>query len=822
MHILHVISGIDPRSGGTVAAAKGMALSQHAAGDQVTMVSSFAQGDSSSVAEELHRGGVQTHLLGPTMGKIGWIPGVAKKLRPLIAQADIVHIHAIWEDILHQTARLCQQLEKPYLISPHGMLDPWSMGQSRWLKKTMLQLRIQNNLQRAAALAFTAPQERDLTSYLKLSPRKIVEPLGVDLKEFEELPPRGSFRSRFSQLGDKPVVMFLSRVDPKKGLDLLIPAFAKCGHPDAMLAIVGPITRGYEPTLQGLIKENNLQDRCIICGMQHGRERIEALHDADLFILPSYQENFAIVAVEAMASACPVIVSDQVNIFGTILQHELGAVVETNVESVRAELSRWLDDLPRAAKTGQSNREFARQHYDWSIIARNWHEHYQLLADEYALRATSHRLAQKFASGQVPKDVKAAPAPSTSVAPTAATTTANPPSPDIANARPLHALHVIASLDSSGGGPINAILGLSLAQRRLGMKITLLSGYAHAQQVSRLKTFRAVGIDVVLAGPTHTQFGYSTDAHPLARALVAQADIVHIHGLWQYPLHVAADVARRQGVPYIVRACGMLDPWSLAQHSLRKKMLRKAMWDRDFNNAAAMHYTADIERDLAAPLGIAAQSVVEPNGVNLSEFQTLPEPGLFRRLVCKDPNQPLLVFLSRIHHKKGVEILLDAVKKMQRQDAMVAIAGPAPTEYLAKLKARVAELGLESRVKFVGMLRGNDKLSALADADLFVLPSHQENFGIAVVEALACGTPVVISDQVNIYREIAEAGVGGVTTLDPANVASVLDDWLNDDARRLAARKAARPFVWERYDWDRIAQRWQEQYQKLIQGNQKR
>lgn len=387
MHIVHIISSIDPRSGGTVAAVKGMAIFQRAFGEQVTLASTFARGDSPNIADELKRQDVQVQMIGPVRGKFGWMLGMTKTLRPLIAKADVVHIHAIWEEIQHVAARLCHQLGKPYLVSPHGMLDPWSLSQSRIKKQVMLKWRIMHNLQHAAALAFTAPQERDLTNVLNLRPRKIVEPLGVDLKEFADLPARGTFRARFPQLGDKPVVMFLSRVDPKKGLDLLIPAFAKCGHPEAMLAIVGPITRGYESTLERLIQENNLADRCVLCGMQHGRERIEALHDADVFILPSYQENFAIVAVEAMAAACPVIVSDQVNIHDVILRHELGAVVDTTVDSVRQELDRWLSDLPRATRVGQSNRLFAQKNFDWSTIAANWHTHYKALVDEYSLHS---------------------------------------------------------------------------------------------------------------------------------------------------------------------------------------------------------------------------------------------------------------------------------------------------------------------------------------------------------------------------------------------------------------------------------------------------
>jgi glycosyltransferase involved in cell wall biosynthesis len=157
--------------------------------------------------------------------------------------------------------------------------------------------------------------------------------------------------------------------------------------------------------------------------------------------------------------------------------------------------------------------------------------------------------------------------------------------------------------------------------------------------------------------------------------------------------------------------------------------------------------------------------------------------------------------------------------KSGADDWMMVIAGPDESGERSRIRAIAQERGIADRVLFASMLRGNDRLALLRDADLFALTSRQENFGIAVVEALAAGTPVVISDQVNISDEIAEAGVGGVTTLDVDAIAAELSAWTSDPARRAAAGVRARAFALDRYDWSHIAQRWIERYASMAGTN---
>jgi glycosyltransferase involved in cell wall biosynthesis len=172
--------------------------------------------------------------------------------------------------------------------------------------------------------------------------------------------------------------------------------------------------------------------------------------------------------------------------------------------------------------------------------------------------------------------------------------------------------------------------------------------------------------------------------------------------------------------------------------------------------------------------------------------------------------------MSRLHYKKGLDKLIPAFARIKNQQAMLVIAGPDSDGYQATVQQMIDGLKLSDRVLFAGMLWNADRIAALADADLFVLPSYQENFGIAVIESLAAGTPVIISDQVNIHREVAAAGVGGVVPLDLNKLAAELDRWIADPSLREAASARAIVFAQSRYDWAQIAHNWRKHYADLM------
>jgi glycosyltransferase involved in cell wall biosynthesis len=382
MKILHVISSIDLRTGGPATALAGLSIAQLRAGLDVRVVSTFGANEKTDLADRLASEGIKTCVVGPVAPPLGKHPDLYSTLADAIGDSDIVHIHAVWEEVQHQAACIARVLGRPYIFRPCGMLDPWSLRQGKWKKKIYMALRLRKDLNGAAALHFTTQTESDLVKPLKLSPGSIVEPNGVHLDEFDVLPARGLFRSRYPQIGDAPLIVFLSRVHHKKGLDLLIPAFARLPQNDAMLVIAGPDADGYGEEVRKMIVENNVEKRVIFTGMLYGPDRVAALADADLFCLPSYQENFGIAVVEALAAGTPVVISDQVNLFNDVLAARVGGVVPCKVEPLTEELNRWLSDAELRSRAAAAARPFVWQRYDWKQIAQRWAEHYKTLKAE--------------------------------------------------------------------------------------------------------------------------------------------------------------------------------------------------------------------------------------------------------------------------------------------------------------------------------------------------------------------------------------------------------------------------------------------------------
>lgn len=304
--------------------------------------------------------------------------------------------------------------------------------------------------------------------------------------------------------------------------------------------------------------------------------------------------------------------------------------------------------------------------------------------------------------------------------------------------------------------------------------------------------------------------------------VVRTFDVVHVHGLYRFAPTYAAWQARRQGVPYIICPHGSLDPYLYSKStvgSVRLKRLYERWFDMpNLNAASAIHYTTEEERDRAAYLGLRAPSFVVPNGLDWGRYRTLPPRGALRARWGLGEN-PIVLFLGRLHFKKGLDLLVpafDAIRR-SRPDAQLVIAGPENDDYGKKVRGWVGERGLEAAVHFVGPLHGRDVVQAYVDADVFVLPSYTENFGMTVIEAMACALPVVISDQVNIHTEVAGAGAGVVTRCDAGEVAAALEALLHDVDRRRALGEAARRLVRARYTWPAIIGALTKEYEAVIE-----
>jgi glycosyltransferase involved in cell wall biosynthesis len=290
------------------------------------------------------------------------------------------------------------------------------------------------------------------------------------------------------------------------------------------------------------------------------------------------------------------------------------------------------------------------------------------------------------------------------------------------------------------------------------------------------------------------------------RRRIHSFDVVHIHSLYLFPTLTASAYARKFGVPYILRPHGTLDPYLRSRHWLRKAIYVHLIERRNWNKADAIHYTSSEEMLLAAPLKIRAPGCVIPLGVDLAEFQRLPKIGNFRARFGLE-NKPLVVFLGRITQKKGIDLLIQAFAVVTTlvPSAQLVLAGPEDPKYGMQVRRWLKQAGVQQKTTMTGMLVGREKLELLVDTDVWALPSYTENFGMAVVEAMACGVPVVITDRVNIHRDISEAGAGLVVGTDALALARALTKILLNRNLGSQLGEAGKELVASRFTWDRAA-----------------
>jgi glycosyltransferase involved in cell wall biosynthesis len=297
--------------------------------------------------------------------------------------------------------------------------------------------------------------------------------------------------------------------------------------------------------------------------------------------------------------------------------------------------------------------------------------------------------------------------------------------------------------------------------------------------------------------------------------VVGEADIVHMHSLYLFHDWAGWRACRRHDTPYLLRPHGSMDPYSWNRRRSRKAVVEWLFMNRVLRDAAALHYTTSEEERLSRPVARGTPGVVIPNGVRLDDFGDVPRDGRFRKLFGAPEPIRLILFLGRLHFKKGLDLLADAFAKVVARDpaARLLIVGPDGGMELPT-RERLKALGVMDKVRFTGLLRGEELQAAYGDSDLFVLPSYSENFGNAVVEAMATGTPVLISDQVNLHGEVQAAGAGRVTACDAGQVADAMAEMIASPAE-LAKSGAAAKALARTFRWENIALKLEEAYEKL-------
>ena len=354
-------------------------------------------------------------------------------------------------------------------------------------------------------------------------------------------------------------------------------------------------------------------------------------------------------------------------------------------------------------------------------------------------------------------------------------------------------LQLVQTLDPSTGGVARAVMSLSKG----------IAARGHAVEIASLDEpdepwVETAGLPVHALGHGRMSYRYSRSLLPWLRTHGCEYDRVIVNGLWQYPGFAAWRAFRGGRVPYFVFPHGMLDPWFKRAFPL-KHVKKWLYWPwaeyRVLRDAAAVIFTSEEERVQARTSFwlYRCNERVSPLGVEEPEAKGSSDDNEFLNAFPELRGTRILLFLGRIHPKKGCDLLVEAFGQLAGKfpDVSLVFAGPDQVGWAAQLRGRAEQLHIARPMVFAGMLEGQMKHGAFAAADAFVLPSHQENFGLSVVEALAVGVPVLISKRVNIWREIVQDGAGYAEEDDLAGTVRLLEQWLTTsrpDRERMRAR----------------------------------
>lgn len=370
MRVLHVAASLSPQWGGPIAMIAGLTRALQKQGVSCTV---FAPVGRRVGTDPVWLDGADVRLF-PTawlaLGWIGYAPTISVALREALASHDLVHIHELWHFPHYAAYRAAQEAGKPYVVTVHGAMDPWAMRQKwlrKWIYMTLLQRRI---LQRAAAVQAVTATEADQIRARGIRTPIAVIPNGIDPDSFQNLPPKSVFLQRFPDLEGKQVVLFLGRIHPIKGLDILAHAFPKVlsHHQDVRLVIAGPDEDSHRRRIEALLAAGGVVDRTVFTGMLTETEKLAALAASDVFVLPSYSEGLSLSVLEALASGLPVIITRQCQ-FPEVAHADAGLVIDPDAGQLHDALSRLLENPVEGRAMGQRGRQMVMQRYTWDSVA---------------------------------------------------------------------------------------------------------------------------------------------------------------------------------------------------------------------------------------------------------------------------------------------------------------------------------------------------------------------------------------------------------------------------------------------------------------------
>ena len=602
----------------------------------------------------------------------------------------------------------------------------------------------------------------------------------------ESLSERDSLRARWKVADGATCFLYAGKLEPKKRVMDLLAAIEKTRLNGASVHLL--VTGAGELMDQAVNFSEKHNLPVTLTGFLNQTEITRAYAAADCLVLPSdYGETWGLVVNEAMACGLPAIVSDRVGCGPDLVEEGVtgGIFPCGDVDALARKLQEFASDPDRLAQMGERAGQLIKAYSVESAVAGT------MKAIEY-LTGSAKRV-EKGDRARNPSSPRSA-------------VSGRRPSPRV--------LHVIPSVALKDGGPSVAIplICRGLKQKGIDIDVATTVGAEEADLLNR-DLSRPLDRDGVNYFCFRRQSEFYKVSLPLSNWLsqhIRDYDLVHIHALFSYSSYSAARLAAKSGVPYIVRPLGVLNRWGLQnRRRLLKRFSIRFIEKRIIQKSAALHFTSQQERVEAEETFATNQSANIPIGIDLAPYRSQASPDGFYERFPNARGRNIILFLSRLDQKKGLDLLLRAFADVMTDDRhprpLLVIAGQGADDFVSGLRRLAADLNIAGDILWAGFLEGADKLSALAAASLFALPSYSENFGIALVEAMAAGLPSVMSDQVAIAGDATEYDAGLAVPCEVEPLASALRQLLDDSELRERLGRNARRLVEDRFSLEAMS-----------------
>jgi glycosyltransferase involved in cell wall biosynthesis len=384
-------------------------------------------------------------------------------------------------------------------------------------------------------------------------------------------------------------------------------------------------------------------------------------------------------------------------------------------------------------------------------------------------------------------------------------------------------LHVIPSVSPLRGGPSEAVLQMVQALYTKGVEAEIVTTNDHGDEVLDVPLYGQqdypwhapvpVRFFPRFSPPIHSirEYAFSGSLASWLWQHITEYDLVHIHAVFSWASTAAMVIARFKNVPYIVRPLGQLCHWSLQQGRFKKQLYLSLIERANLNGAQLIHFTSEQEQLEAREISLQAPSFVLPHGLVMPPLLRDAKLRLCQSLDLPQ-DEPIILFLSRLHPKKGLNYLITALGSLQNYRFTFVLAGNAAPDYETEVQQLLERTGLAGRTRRLGFVTGEIKYLLLQGSDLFVLTSQSENFGIAVLEAMASGLPSLITSGVALAPIVEQFGLGWAVPLEHSAITSSLQDFLNTPSLAKRMGERAQQIVHQKYTWNPIVTELVEHY----------